>query len=142
MTPRRSGYRAIIIIEKREGDYHVRDLRSALGTIVNGEPIGGCFCTKDAPLRPGDNEVIAGGVDSPFVFSVFIGWKDPRRYLALIPTRTPSRTPGSPARARGRSPGGPVEPRDPRADERQSLPLRLLSQYRRRRRRSGGEALN
>jgi hypothetical protein len=27
----------------------------------------------DAPLRAGENEVIAGGVDSPFVFSVFIG---------------------------------------------------------------------
>jgi CRP/FNR family transcriptional regulator, cyclic AMP receptor protein len=60
------------IIEKRNGDYHVRDLRSALGTIVNGEPIGDYFRTDDAPLRIGDNEVIAGGVDSPFVFSVFI----------------------------------------------------------------------
>jgi hypothetical protein len=26
----------------------------------------------DAALRAGENEVIAGGVDSPFVFSVFI----------------------------------------------------------------------
>ena len=60
------------IIEKHDGDYHVRDLCSALGTIVNGEPIGGYFHTDDAPLRVGDNEVIAGGADSPFVFSVFI----------------------------------------------------------------------
>jgi CRP/FNR family transcriptional regulator, cyclic AMP receptor protein len=60
------------VIEKRNGDYHVRDLRSALGTIVNGEPIGDYFRTDDAPLRIGDNEVIAGGVGSPFVFSVFI----------------------------------------------------------------------
>ena len=60
------------IIEKRDGDYYVRDLCSALGTIVNGEPIGHYFRTDDAPLRVGDNEVIAGGVDSPFVFSVFI----------------------------------------------------------------------
>jgi CRP/FNR family transcriptional regulator, cyclic AMP receptor protein len=60
------------IIEKRDGDYHVRDLCSTLGTIVNGEAIGGYFRTDDAPLRAGDNEVIAGGVNSPFVFSVFI----------------------------------------------------------------------
>jgi CRP/FNR family transcriptional regulator, cyclic AMP receptor protein len=60
-------------IEKRDGSYHVRDLCSTLGTIVNGEPIGDYFRTDDAPLRAGDNEVIAGGVNSPFVFSVFIG---------------------------------------------------------------------
>jgi hypothetical protein len=49
----------------------VRDLRSTLGTIVNGEPIGDHF-SDEAPLRAGENEVIAGGVKSPFVFSVFI----------------------------------------------------------------------
>jgi CRP/FNR family transcriptional regulator, cyclic AMP receptor protein len=65
------------IIEKRDGDYHVRDLCSALGTIVNGEPIGDYFRTDDAPLRAGDNEVIAGGVNSPFVFSVFIDCSEP-----------------------------------------------------------------
>jgi len=58
------------IIEKRDGGYHVRDLCSTLGTIVNGEPIGNHFRADDAPLRAGENEVIAGGVDSPFVFSV------------------------------------------------------------------------
>jgi hypothetical protein len=51
----------------------VRDLCSTLGTIVNGEPIGDHFRTDDAPLRAGENEVIAGGVDSPFAFSVVIG---------------------------------------------------------------------
>jgi CRP/FNR family cyclic AMP-dependent transcriptional regulator len=60
------------IIEKRDGGFHVRDLCSTLGTIVNGEPIGNHFRTDDAPLRAGENEVIAGGVDSPFVFSVSI----------------------------------------------------------------------
>ena len=60
------------IIEKRDGSYHVRDLCSTLGTIVNGEPIGDHFRADDALLRAGENEVIAGGVDSPFVFSVFI----------------------------------------------------------------------
>ena len=61
------------MIEKRDGSYYVRDLCSTLGTIVNGEPIGEHFRGDDAPLRAGENEVIAGGVDSPFVFSVFIG---------------------------------------------------------------------
>jgi len=60
------------MIERREGSYYVRDLRSTLGTIVNGEPIGDHFRGDDAALRAGENEVIAGGVDSPFVFSVSI----------------------------------------------------------------------
>jgi hypothetical protein len=60
------------LIEKRDGSYHVRDLFSTLGTLVNGEPVGTHFRTDDAPLRPGENEVIAGGVDSSFVFSVFV----------------------------------------------------------------------
>ena len=45
---------------------------STLGTIVNGQPIGQHFRSDDAPLRAGENEVIAGGVDSRFVFSVLI----------------------------------------------------------------------
>jgi hypothetical protein len=60
------------IIEMRDGGHHVRDLCSTLGTIVNGEPIGDHFRTDDAPLRVGENEIIAGGVDSPFVFSVSV----------------------------------------------------------------------
>ena len=60
------------MIEKRDGSYYVRDHRSSLGTIVNGEPIGDHFRGDDAPLQAGENEVIAGGVDSPFVFSAFI----------------------------------------------------------------------
>jgi CRP/FNR family transcriptional regulator, cyclic AMP receptor protein len=59
-------------IEKRNGNYYVRDLRSTLGTIVNGEPIGDHFRGDEATLQAGENEVIAGGVNSPFVFSVFI----------------------------------------------------------------------
>jgi len=61
------------MIERRDLSYYVRDLRSTLGTIVNGQPIGEHFRGDDAPLRAGENEVIAGGVDSLFVFSVFIG---------------------------------------------------------------------
>jgi len=60
------------IIEVRDGCYHVRDLCSTLGTIVNGEPIGNHFRTDDALLRAGENVIVAGGVDSPFVFSVSI----------------------------------------------------------------------
>jgi hypothetical protein len=60
------------VIEKRDGTYHVRDLCSTLGTIVNGEPIGNHFRSDDAPLSAGENEVIAGGVDSSFVFSVSV----------------------------------------------------------------------
>src|SRR5215472_8435145 len=60
------------LIERRDEGYHVRDLGSTLGTIVNGEPIGHYFRTDDASLRAGENEVIAGGMDSSFVFSVFI----------------------------------------------------------------------
>ena len=61
------------MIAKREQNYYyVRDLRSTLGTIVNGEPIGDHFRGDEAPLRAGENEVIAGGVNSPFVFSVSI----------------------------------------------------------------------
>jgi pSer/pThr/pTyr-binding forkhead associated (FHA) protein len=60
------------MIEKRDGTYYVRDLCSTLGTIVNGEPIGEHFRSDEASLRVGESEVIAGGVDSPFVFSVFI----------------------------------------------------------------------
>jgi CRP-like cAMP-binding protein len=60
------------VIEKNAVGYFVRDLGSALGTIVNGAPIGHHFGTDDVPLRAGENEVIAGGSDSPFVFSVFV----------------------------------------------------------------------
>lgn len=60
------------IIEKSDIGHLVRDVGSALGTIVNGEAIGQHFRRDDIPLRAGENEVIAGGSDSPFVFSVFV----------------------------------------------------------------------
>jgi CRP/FNR family transcriptional regulator, cyclic AMP receptor protein len=60
------------VIEVRNGGLHVRDLCSTLGTIVNGQPIGNHFRTDDAPLRAGENEIVAGGMGSPFVFSVSI----------------------------------------------------------------------
>jgi CRP/FNR family transcriptional regulator, cyclic AMP receptor protein len=60
------------VIEVRDGGFHVRDLCSTLGTIVNGQPIGNYFRADDAPLRAGENEIVAGGMGSPFVFSVSI----------------------------------------------------------------------
>lgn len=60
------------IIEMHDGGLHVRDLCSTLGTIVNRQPIGNHFRADDAPLQAGENEIVAGGVDSPFVFSVFL----------------------------------------------------------------------
>jgi pSer/pThr/pTyr-binding forkhead associated (FHA) protein len=60
------------MIEQRDEGYRVRDLRSTLGTIVNSQPIGGHFGTDEVLLRFGENEVIAGDVGSPFVFSVSI----------------------------------------------------------------------
>lgn len=60
-------------IVSRTGQLHIRDLRSTLGTTVNGRPIGEHFASDEAPLRAGDNEIIAGGVASPFVFTIRIG---------------------------------------------------------------------
>src|SRR5262245_20222857 len=60
------------MIENRDGSYYVRDLRSTLGTIVNGQSIGEHFRSDEAPLRAGENEVIAGGFDSRFTSSVLI----------------------------------------------------------------------
>jgi CRP/FNR family transcriptional regulator, cyclic AMP receptor protein len=48
----------------------VRDLNSTLGTIVNGQPLGRDFPIDSAPLRQGENSVVAGGDGSPFAFVV------------------------------------------------------------------------
>ena len=50
----------------------VIDLGSALGTIVNGQPIGHHFMKDAAPLHRGENLVFAGGWDSPFEFLVSV----------------------------------------------------------------------
>lgn len=63
-------------IVRRDGRYHVRDLRSTLGTMVNGRLIGEHFGADEAPLVIGENEVVAGGVDSPFVFFVAVAEAD------------------------------------------------------------------
>jgi hypothetical protein len=81
----------------------VRGLCSTLGTIVNGEPIGDHFRGDDAPLRAGENELIAGGVDSPFVFSVFIQREQAAARIARAPVPRLA-----PVNARGRRYSGEV----------------------------------
>lgn len=59
-------------IVRRDGRYYIRDLRSTLGTMVNGRFIGEHFGADEAPLVIGENEVAAGGEGSPFVFFVTV----------------------------------------------------------------------
>lgn len=56
------------MISRTPGGFVVRDLNSALGTTVNGEPIGFQFGTDIADLKPGRNDIVAGGFDSDFAF--------------------------------------------------------------------------
>ncbi|HEY0833812.1 MAG TPA: cyclic nucleotide-binding domain-containing protein [Azospirillum sp.] len=48
----------------------VRDLGSELGTMVNGQYLGGIFAKDALRLQNGENIIVAGGTDSPFVFRV------------------------------------------------------------------------
>jgi hypothetical protein len=50
----------------------VRDLGSAVGTIINGLVTNRASFDAFVPLRKGDNVVIAGRMDSPFRFRVFL----------------------------------------------------------------------
>lgn len=50
----------------------VSDLGSTLGTIVNGQATGHHFMRDAAPLRAGENDIVAGGWDSPFEFVVSV----------------------------------------------------------------------
>jgi CRP-like cAMP-binding protein len=52
------------------GGVVVRDLNSTLGTVVNDRPLGRDFPTDSAPLRTGENMIVAGGKGSPFAFAV------------------------------------------------------------------------
>jgi hypothetical protein len=59
---------------KRSGDQLlVWDLGSTLGTIVNDSAIGHHFGKDSAPLRRGENRIVAGGWHSPFAFSASVG---------------------------------------------------------------------
>lgn len=61
------------VIASADGRLAVRDLDSALGTSVNGEPIGSHFRSDVAELRPGPNRIVAGGFDSDFAFTALVG---------------------------------------------------------------------
>jgi CRP/FNR family transcriptional regulator, cyclic AMP receptor protein len=50
----------------------IEDLGSTLGSVVNGQAIGHHFARDTAPLRRGDNHILAGGRGSPFEFLVSV----------------------------------------------------------------------
>lgn len=50
----------------------IRDLGSDLGTTVNGQFLGGIFAKDTCRLLEGVNTVVAGGLDSPFVFKILV----------------------------------------------------------------------
>ena len=80
--------------------------------------------------------IVSGEVRFLYLRADHVGYRHDRRGESGLAKR----------RHRGREQAfhdaGPVESGDPRADERQSLSLRLLSQYRRGHRRSSGKELN
>lgn len=59
-------------IEASETGPIVRDIWSHLGTVVNGVRIGRAESRQAAPLRIGDNQVVAGKSGSPFIFRVLV----------------------------------------------------------------------
>lgn len=48
----------------------IRDLGSEFGTTVNGQYLGGIFARDTQILQLGQNTVMAGGVNSPFLFRI------------------------------------------------------------------------
>ncbi|MDH3235076.1 MAG: cyclic nucleotide-binding domain-containing protein [Alphaproteobacteria bacterium] len=64
--------RAHFILIEEYGRPVVRDLSSKLGTSVNGRSIGRDFPLDVALLEPGENEIVAGGSDSPYRFLVTV----------------------------------------------------------------------
>jgi pSer/pThr/pTyr-binding forkhead associated (FHA) protein len=50
----------------------VMDLGSTLGTEVNGEPLGYHFGKDFEFLKVGETRIVAGGLDSPFTFTVLM----------------------------------------------------------------------
>ncbi|HPA20895.1 MAG TPA: cyclic nucleotide-binding domain-containing protein [Verrucomicrobiae bacterium] len=57
----------------REGDrFYVRDRGSTLGTVVNGRPVGLRCDSISTPLKAGENRIVLGSANSPYVFLVRI----------------------------------------------------------------------
>jgi hypothetical protein len=61
------------MITRSDNELVVTDLDSTLGTIANEHAIGHHFMRHTAPLRRGENRVVAGGRGSPFEFTVSVG---------------------------------------------------------------------
>ena len=59
-------------LERTQEQVVLRDRGSYLGTIVNGEHLGGDRTAGEAGLTEGENEVIVGGRSSPFRFQVVV----------------------------------------------------------------------
>jgi CRP-like cAMP-binding protein len=59
-------------IEKTEDAVYLHDRGSFLGTIVNGELVGGHHHGAFIQLKEGENDVVAGAHHSPFRFKVFV----------------------------------------------------------------------
>ncbi|MEX0299283.1 MAG: FHA domain-containing protein, partial [Kordiimonas sp.] len=57
-------------VVKRDGDLYVRDLGGPHGTLVNNEALSRYSMNAIAKLKPGRNEVVAGGSESPVRFSI------------------------------------------------------------------------
>jgi CRP-like cAMP-binding protein len=71
-VPYRLSRRHFAVVAAGEG-LAVRDDHSTLGTVVNGEAVGEQFPRSEAPLRRGENRVVAGGAESPFAFRLVVG---------------------------------------------------------------------
>ena len=71
-VPYRLSRRHFAVVTSGEG-LAVRDDHSTLGTVVNGEAVGEQFPRSEAPLRRGENLVVAGGAESPFAFRLVVG---------------------------------------------------------------------
>lgn len=72
-APFRLSRRHFAIVRTAEGELAISDAQSRFGTIVNGVPVGGPFSRPHAPLRRGENSVVAGGDGSPFAFRLTVG---------------------------------------------------------------------
>ena len=61
------------VIERRDDRLFLRDLGSVLGTLVNGVRVASFEQTDTAPLKPGINRIVVGGIDSSIAFNLVIG---------------------------------------------------------------------
>ncbi len=60
------------VIDTYDGELVIRDSSSYHGTTVNSQRIGNDRGTNMAPLRFGENSIIAGSTDSPYCFTLLI----------------------------------------------------------------------